>query len=121
MHAIKPNAITLIDTKPVASVICRLPGIRLTKALTVPAKMNMSALPTDDAVPAHSGNTSIAREVAMGRAMVMPAVQTIMGSNTLGTLKPMSRYRSNMSAPATRINSRPTMIWLFALMRRASR
>ena len=85
---IKPSAIRPSAMKVVASVTGRLAGLRLTQALTTPPQMKISALPADDAVPARSGKTSIAREVAIGRAMVMPMVQTIMGSSTLKTVKP---------------------------------
>ena len=60
----------------------------LINALIQPPAMNSTAATAEAAAPALSGNRLMALELEMGRVMVVPAVQSSMGTNTVGVDKP---------------------------------
>ncbi|MCY1184594.1 hypothetical protein D9M73_253030 [compost metagenome] len=72
--------------------------------------MKTSVFPADAEVPALSANTSIALDVAMGRAMVVPAVQMIIGTNTVRIESPSLLEIKSITTPEKKIRPKPTMI-----------
>ena len=105
---IRPVMLSMRNTK--ANVICRSFTLGLIAALITPPQVNTMVFPTEAEVPALEGNLSMARDVAIGRAMVVPAVQIIIGSKTVIGESPNQYESSSMTSPEKEIRLRPTTI-----------
>ena len=110
INELNTRAVVLSSKKVNARVICKLIVLMLINALINPPSIKIKVFPADAAVPALSGNTSMALEVAMGRQMVVPVVQIIIGTNTVTVESSNTRDRKSINSPEQKIRAKPKMI-----------
>lgn len=86
---------------------------RLRSALNAPPAVSVRVLSSADAVPACSGKTSIAADVAAGLVIVVPVVATTIGIRIPATEAPSNRLNTIKPTPASPMSSSPAVICLW--------